>query len=68
MAQSQLEHIESKIAFLEHANAELSDEVLHLKRLLEEMRAAIAALAARLEAAKSDGAPWATEDERPPHY
>lgn len=68
MTQAQLEQIESKIAYLEHANAQLSEEVLHLARVVDEFRAALAALTARLEASKSDDVPWTSLDERPPHY
>ena len=68
MMQARLEQIESKIAFLEHTNAQLSEEILHQARVIDELRAALAALTARLEASKSDDAPWSSQDERPPHY
>jgi uncharacterized coiled-coil protein SlyX len=68
MTQARLEQIESKIAFLEHTTAQLSEEILHQSRLIDELRAAVTALSARLEASKSDGAPWSSQDERPPHY
>ncbi len=68
MTQARLEQIESKIAYLEHSNAQLSEEVLHLSRVIEELRAALASLTARLEASKSDDVPWASQEERPPHY
>jgi uncharacterized coiled-coil protein SlyX len=64
-----LESLESKIAFLEQANAQLSDELLHQRRQVEQLRIEVEALAARLRAAASDDAPqWSVEDERPPHY
>ena len=68
MTQAQLEQIESKIAYLEHNNAQLSEEVLHLARVVGELRAAVAALTARLEASKADELPATYQDERPPHY
>jgi uncharacterized coiled-coil protein SlyX len=68
MTQVRLEQIESKIAHLEHSNAQLSGEILHLSRVIDELRAALTALAARLESAKSDDSPWTSQDERPPHY
>ena len=40
-----LESVESKIAFLEQANAQLSDELLHQKRLVEQLRVELEALA-----------------------
>ncbi len=68
MSVARLENLESKIAFLERANSELSDELLHQQRVIEELRAALGALTARLETARSDDAPWTSQDERPPHY
>jgi uncharacterized coiled-coil protein SlyX len=64
-----LEQIETKITFLEHANAELSDVVTRQQRDIAELRDQIASLAARLQALReSDAAPRTAEDERPPHY
>jgi uncharacterized coiled-coil protein SlyX len=63
-----LEQIETKIAFLERANAELSDVVFRQHREIESLRAQIAALAARVEAAQSDTDVRTPEEERPPHY
>ena len=63
-----LEQIETKIAFLESANAELSDVVFRQHREIEILRAQIAALAARIEAVQSDGISRTPEEERPPHY
>jgi SlyX protein len=64
-----LEHVETKIAFLEHANAELSDVVTRQQRDIDGLRDQIAALAARIQALReSDDAPRTAEEERPPHY
>lgn len=63
-----LEQIEIKIAFLERANAELSDVVFRQHREIEALRAQINALAARLEAAQSSPDVHTPEEERPPHY
>jgi uncharacterized coiled-coil protein SlyX len=63
-----LDAVESKIAFLEQANAQLSDELLHQRRLVEQLRQQLEALSARLQAAASEPAEWRVEDERPPHY
>lgn len=64
-----LEQIEIKIAFLEHANAELSDVVSRQQRDIGALRDQIVALAARIQALReSDVTPPAAEDERPPHY
>jgi len=63
-----LEQIETKIAFLERANAELSDVVFRQHREIEALRAQIVALAARMEAVQSDTGARTPEEERPPHY
>jgi SlyX protein len=64
-----LEQVQTKIAFLEHANAELSDVVTRQQRDIDTLRDQIAALAARIDALReSDAAPRTVEEERPPHY
>ena len=68
MTPETLEQIETKIAFLERANAELSDVVYRQKQELDELRARLAGLAARLDSAQSEGQSYSLEEERPPHY
>ncbi len=68
MSTATLEQIESKIAFLERANSELSDVVFRQHREIEVLRAQMAALASRVEAAQSDSSERTPEQERPPHY
>lgn len=63
-----LEQIETKIAFLERANAELSEVVFRQHQDIEALRAQIAALASRIEAVQSDTGVRTPEEERPPHY
>ena len=63
-----LEQIETKIAFLERANAELSVVVFRQHREIETLRAQIGALSARIEAAQADTGVRMPEEERPPHY
>ena len=63
-----LEQIETKIAFLERANAELSDVVFRQHQDIEALRAQIAGLAARLDAAQAEATVRRPEEERPPHY
>ncbi len=65
---STLEQIEVKIAFLERANNELSDVVFRQQREIDALRAQIAALIDRVEAAQSRSDPLTPEQERPPHY
>jgi SlyX protein len=68
MQANALEQIETKIAFLERANAELSDVVFRQHREIEALRARINALIERFEAAQSSEPAHGPEDERPPHY
>jgi uncharacterized coiled-coil protein SlyX len=68
MQTSPLEQIETKIAFLERANSELSDVVFRQHREIEALRARIDALVERFEAAQSAEAAPGPEEERPPHY
>jgi SlyX protein len=64
-----LELIETKLAFLERANAELSDVVFRQQRTIDALREQIAAVAARMQSfGESEGGPLTVEDERPPHY
>lgn len=69
MQDDTLEKIETKIAFLEHANAELSDLVYRHERLIEALQAQLATMGERLRSSQeSDVTPRSPEDERPPHY
>lgn len=63
-----LEHIETKIAYLERANAELSDVVFRQHQEIEALRAQIVGLATRIDAAQADTIVRTPEEERPPHY
>lgn len=64
-----LEELQIKIAYLERANSELSDVVYRQHRDIEIMQGQLAALARRLEAARSDEEPPPpAPQEKPPHY
>lgn len=63
-----LEQLETKIAFLERANVELSDVVFRQHQDIETLRAQIAGLASRIDAVQADTTARTPEDERPPHY
>ncbi len=63
-----LELLQTKIAFLERANAELSDVVFRQHQELQALAAQMRALAERLVAGQSADRARAPEDERPPHY
>jgi uncharacterized coiled-coil protein SlyX len=68
MSADVIERIETRIAFLEQATAELSDEVVRQRREIEALRAQLLLLAERLQAAQSEGGEVTAQDERPPHY
>jgi SlyX protein len=68
MNSDDLERLESKIAFLERANNELSDVVYRQHLEIQGLRARLDTLAERLSAASSPDEIRTPEDERPPHY
>jgi uncharacterized coiled-coil protein SlyX len=65
-----VERLELKIAFLERAGTELSDVVYAQQREIAELRARLADLVGRLEAAAAQSAEraYTIEEEKPPHY
>ncbi len=63
-----IEQIETKIAFLERANAELSDVVFRQHRDIEALRERLESLALRIDAPETDLPAPSPKDERPPHY
>jgi uncharacterized coiled-coil protein SlyX len=63
-----LEQIQTKIAFLERAAAELSDVVFRQHREIQALEAKLKAISLRLSGAPSDDAARPPEHERPPHY
>jgi SlyX protein len=64
MNESTLEIIETKIAYLERANAELSDVVFRQQREIQALGEALE----RMRSAAGDERPAGTQEERPPHY
>jgi SlyX protein len=63
-----LEQIQTKIAFLERANTDLSDVVFRQQQEIRALSARIKEVSERLEAAQSEERQRPPEDERPPHY
>jgi uncharacterized coiled-coil protein SlyX len=63
-----VERLESKIAYLERANNELSDVVYRQHREIQALRERLDALAERFDAVTTVDEPRTPEDERPPHY
>ncbi|HEY4341119.1 MAG TPA: SlyX family protein [Steroidobacteraceae bacterium] len=68
MDQEIVERLELKLAFLERANAELSDVVYRQHKELEALREGVRALVEKLESRDSSEPVRRPEDERPPHY
>jgi SlyX protein len=63
-----IEQIQTKIAFLERANTDLSDVVFRQQLEMRALGARIKELSERLDAAQSEERQRPPEDERPPHY
>jgi uncharacterized coiled-coil protein SlyX len=63
-----IEKIEVRIAFLEQANAELSDALIRQQQEIKALREQLDTATQRFEAAQSAPTAYAPEDEKPPHY
>jgi SlyX protein len=61
-----VEQIQTKIAYLESANNELSDVVFRQQQEIRTLGMRLNALAERVDATRSGDRP--PDDERPPHY
>jgi SlyX protein len=68
MNEETIEQIQTKIAFLERANTDLSDVVFRQQQEIRALNARIKEIAERLETAQSEERQRSPEDERPPHY
>ena len=66
--EQRLDQLEIKVAYLEQANAELSDEMFRQRRELEALREQLSALTGRFEAAQAQPTAYTPEEEKPPHY
>jgi SlyX protein len=66
--QGKIEQIEIKIAYLEQANAELSDVVYRQQQELDALRARLLAITTKLDTAQASPTTYKPEDEKPPHY
>jgi uncharacterized coiled-coil protein SlyX len=62
-----MERVQSKIAHLEQAIAEISDVVFRQHREIQSLESQLKALRERLAGAPSEEPPT-SEQERPPHY
>jgi uncharacterized coiled-coil protein SlyX len=63
-----LEQIQTKIAFLERASAELSDVVFRQHQEIQALEAKLKAVTDRLSGAQYDDGLRPPDQERPPHY
>ena len=63
-----LEQIQTKIAFLERANTDLSDVVYRQQQEIRALNARIKEVAERLDTGQAEERQRSPDDERPPHY
>jgi SlyX protein len=68
MNDTALEQIQTKIAFLERANSELSDQVYRQHQEIEAFKLRLGELSNQLHAALSEARMPTPDEERPPHY
>jgi uncharacterized coiled-coil protein SlyX len=68
MNDNPLELVQTKIAYLERAAAELSDVVFRQHLEIQALEAKLKALSDRLNGAISDESTRPPDQERPPHY
>ena len=68
MESEALEQIQTKIAYLERANAELSDVVFRQHQEIQALEARVRAISDRLQAAQAQERARSPDEERPPHY
>lgn len=68
MDQATLEQIQTRITFLERANAELGEVVYRQQQEIQALTARVREVLQRLEAAHGAQEERAPEEERPPHY
>ena len=68
MSAEAIERLETKVAYLERANHELSDVVYRQQREIQGLRAKFDSLVERVSALSGPDEGRTPEDERPPHY
>jgi uncharacterized coiled-coil protein SlyX len=68
MNEEMLEQIQTKIAFLERANADLGDVVFHQQQEIRDLRLRVKEVTERLESLRADERQRPADEERPPHY
>lgn len=68
MNDESLEQIQTKIAFLERANVDLSDVVFRQQQEIRMLALRLKELSERLDGAAADERQRGADEERPPHY
>ena len=68
MSNDTLESLQTQIAFLERANAELGDVVYRQQQQIDQLAAQVRTLSDRMSAAQVADHERTPEQERPPHY
>ncbi len=68
MNDESIERIELKIAYLERANNDLSEVVYRQQQQIDALRAELAVLNGKMEAAMTEATVYTLEQEKPPHY
>lgn len=63
-----IERIESKIAYLERANHELSDAVYKQQRELQALQSRLASAFDRIDELQQPRRAYTLDEEKPPHY
>lgn len=63
-----LEQLQTRIAYLERANTELSDQLYRQHRDIEALQRQLRDLGERLAAALAEERVRSPDEERPPHY
>ena len=66
--QTPLEQLETKMAWLEQANAQLSEELYRLRQQIASQQEQLSRLVDRMQAAQSEPTAYTAADEKPPHY
>ena len=68
MNEQQISELEIKVAFLEQAIQDLSEEFLAQQKDLIKLKSQFSTLSSKLELIESDQNQGSVVDERPPHY
>ncbi|MFO7325067.1 MAG: SlyX family protein [Pseudomonadota bacterium] len=63
-----IEQLEVKVAFLEQANSQLSEELFRQRREIDALATQLKALTGRFEATLVSPTAYSAEEEKPPHY